>query len=1102
MDGNSRMKILIIALFCSAMSLNAANPRVLGVEVISAVSATGLVNSVFGPLNSNLIWRTRPTYFIDSVGGSDSNTGTNESFPFLTIAKLTNTVGTPVTNTIIKFSGGVLPWREQLNLASGNEVDRFGSGADPVFNAADIVTNWSKVGGFTSVYAVSNFTITGGGSDSLIQVIENGAQLVVTNSIANVDTLAGTFFVIGDSAIGSSTNLVYVNPRVSGNPFTNGSVYELSKRDHGIYGENNNRIAHVETRNPLNGGGAIKMLLNNLWQHVAAYNGGKHNFYLSSGRVEDSTFLWQQYYNPASSSASIGVYHSQTDGLAVEFYRCTFGGTAARFANASPLEGHTSTARAYDYAYLEDCIFQFCQSGDTAGTGTNGLYVNNRPLVEGVSLIGFASGGGTNIYLDPIFRLNPRVPFSASGYAFGNSGRNAYLWIGGARSSGTPYGISLSDTNTRLHVVDSFLSGVGQGIVISGRTNTVTTSNTVFTYGQPYVFGAGNTLIGANSNVFPAGATFDITGGGLITFGAYQSANPTLDTGSRTNDLQALGDLTQGDLRYAQTSPAVTNLAGPGWSLSRLPDWAVAQNIPRAFTPRLVGGLWLENQFRTSSNNLWVTKLNRTNDINYFARNSGNITNTSLTLVRYDALNNFDMSFNRAASGNENRLVFETAGSEVGYLGYLAAGTRLRLYGAGLDVIANNQSIDFYGGGGGADGMNFYVNSSLAQRMDSVGSLFLSSNLWATGAIAAVGQVSASSFLATGSSDNGFIALSNITAGKYWVITSSNVTQNITNIYATPWPAGLGWCYQIASTNAFKVLWTNGPCGTAGSAFPLSTDADANQKAVTNINYITLGSYVSSLTKLTSTDSAQLSIWDYTGTNYGTFRLNVLDGQASVGETLPSIVNFSNATFGGTLTAIRYIMTPFATTSNLDWVHDLFVVTNNIGTAATAFLFTNANTLGNGKILVFDSRTNAGWSFPATVQWAGGVAPQPWTNAVSVVSFNNYNGLTNGVWLYGIGQPPNSDLTLSTNGYQILASDIGRHIYLDIGCTNIILPSAASVPDGVFWLKEIGGTGSGTNCRIQLTSGDRIDRATNRMFSTDYAGIKVKSYGSTNWFVH
>ncbi len=64
----------------------------------------------------------------------------------------------------------------------------------------------------------------------------------------------------------------------------------------------------------------------------------------------------------------------------------------------------------------------------------------------------------------------------------------------------------------------------------------------------------------------------------------------------------------------------------------------------------------------------------------------------------------------------------------------------------------------------------------------------------------------------------GQIGFLDASTGNLLVETWTNVSFNVTNVYNTPWPVGLGWCYQVASSNGFMIHWTNGPCGGAGAS--------------------------------------------------------------------------------------------------------------------------------------------------------------------------------------------------------------------------------------------------------------------------------------------
>lgn len=81
-------------------------------------------------------------YYVDSVGGNDSNDGTSESSPWRTIAKVN--AGSFAPGDHILFKRGDV-WRELLAISSSGQegnpivIDAYGSGAAPIVSGADFV---------------------------------------------------------------------------------------------------------------------------------------------------------------------------------------------------------------------------------------------------------------------------------------------------------------------------------------------------------------------------------------------------------------------------------------------------------------------------------------------------------------------------------------------------------------------------------------------------------------------------------------------------------------------------------------------------------------------------------------------------------------------------------------------------------------------------------------------------------------------------------------------------------------------------------------------------------------------------------------------------
>lgn len=694
---------------------------------ISASTATNIANAAVSGANSNIAARTLPQYYVDSVNGNNSNTGTNRANAVQTIAGLTNRIGQYTVNNAMIFAARGSLWREQFNAGSNVWWEAYGDGELPTLNAANIATNalFAAFDAPTYTYAI---TVAGGGSVRTIQVIENGVQLIKSNTIAGVKLVPGTFFATNAPAAGSS-QVVYIHPFGSTDPTGDGKAYEISVRDYGFFGGENVTIDGLVTKNQMCNNGSLEVGLRTHWRDVHAFNGTKHNALFGSGVVEDFEFRYAN--NHDDGSVPLVAFTDDAAGHSVIVRNGVIGGAEDRIIGGQGFLGHDNVGNNYKFALIDNVRVEFAQGFGSGIVATNGLQIWRNPVGYGLSRGGWDAYGGTNVFIDAVLLPSPKVPVASGSFVIHVRGSApAHTWVAGARFSGTPYGIR-AITNATVRILDSWIEGTGgdglSGDNASGGGAAFSVSNSIIQgFGVPYNLAAGNTISGANSNVFSMPSSLVVNGTTHATWGAYQAANPSLDAGSVTNDLQAVGTAARGDFNYSTTSPAVTNQAGPGWGASRVP--VIAKQYLAVTPAGLVAGPWLENYIRASTNYLDWFKLGRTNDINYLARNFGNITNTALTLVRYDALNNFDMYFNRNASSSENRLVFETAGTEVGYLGYEASGTRLKMQGAGIDAMAVNNMLNFYGGGAGQPGFAFIVNGTTNLFADATGDWGLGTN--------------------------------------------------------------------------------------------------------------------------------------------------------------------------------------------------------------------------------------------------------------------------------------------------------------------------------------------------------------------------------------
>src|SRR5208337_1730709 len=227
--------------------------------------------------------------YVDSFGGNDTNTGYNVNSPLQTLAAAKAAIISLNKNANLMLKRGSL-WREELNLSLLSplsvKVMAYGSGNPPIIDGTNIITSWTKTGGYTNIYQAS--ITTDGASDDRVTVYENDVLLSRVTSMAILDSTPGAF-LDANSTQGTSLT-IYIQASDSGNPASNGRQYEISVRDKGIVCVLNQVVSGIQTQKVMNNNGnmdgvGIKNL--NISNHLARY-GTKHNLGIGTGIVVDS----------------------------------------------------------------------------------------------------------------------------------------------------------------------------------------------------------------------------------------------------------------------------------------------------------------------------------------------------------------------------------------------------------------------------------------------------------------------------------------------------------------------------------------------------------------------------------------------------------------------------------------------------------------------------------------------------------------------------------------------------------------------------------------------------------------------------------------------
>lgn len=87
----------------------------------------------------------------------------------------------------------------------------------------------------------------------------------------------------------------------------------------------------------------------------------------------------------------------------------------------------------------------------------------------------------------------------------------------------------------------------------------------------------------------------------------------------------------------------------------------------------------------------------------------------------------------------------------------------------------------------------------------------------------------------------------------------------------------------------------------------------------------------------------------------------------------------------------------------------------------------------------------------------------------------------------------------STNSYVMTSNDCV--VPVRSGCTNVMLPLAATCSNQVFTIKDADGWGAVSNIYICAQAGDWIESGTNALLEFAFDSVKLMSLGDTNWII-
>jgi hypothetical protein len=284
-------------------------------------------------------------YYVDSSRANDTGDGLTAATAKKTIAAAQALLSAGKRLGLAKGSS----WREQLTISNtGVTVGAYGSGADPILDASNIVLNasFTKTGGLTNVYQFDVTPTTAGGNGTF-SVFEDDQRLKRVASAAACDAAPGSFYA-ADTPTDATPSTILVHPIGSSNAISDGKVYEVTARDSAILSSATGTVVSgIYGKRCIALGGVFQFQATGATvSDCTVEDGQKHNIF-----IEDASTVTNVISTKMEGIDSHFIYHVDT---------VTGGTVGSSFVNC------TATG---EYAYGEEstayatCSGFFCHAG-------------------------------------------------------------------------------------------------------------------------------------------------------------------------------------------------------------------------------------------------------------------------------------------------------------------------------------------------------------------------------------------------------------------------------------------------------------------------------------------------------------------------------------------------------------------------------------------------------------------------------------------------------------------------------------------------------------------------------------------------------------------
>jgi hypothetical protein len=531
-------------------------------------------------------------FYVDSVDGLDTNSGTSRVAPFKTLTKLNTLL---ISGSVVYLNNGSTFYDFIDKTVDNVLISTYGTGNKPVIDCSDpiLASAFSKTAGQTNVYE-STITLPNN-SKIMGNIYYNDLAVKQVTSIALVDAESNTAFVADWTA--ASTTL-YVN---KGGSAPIDGEYRYSAREHGIdLIGNSNEIFGVICKKNANQDGSIKMSGLNVSARKTEMNDGcRHSAYFQASCYLDSLIFKGARNDLEGSANTLVVNEPNVAGKSYITTDCTFDGDGDPRVTGPQNHGADANELFAKITHTRPVFIDLEQSVDIAAQDTQ----ITLPIFNGCDIgLFFGRNNGvatmTGATGTAITFIKAEAPFTSN--TIDSVITCNKLEVGFYKAEDTASNVSTN--NDTITVLDADLTS--RFFRVQGGTLTVKNSEFLPSIAFPaqtfYNCGySGGTIayVGEN-NTFPYGAKFDHNGVVYNTLTDFKAATGATDTTSITAPLpnpsffdtfgRADGDLAQGLWSYsgaaaqAAIDSNTVSITGTTLSLYSLPPMASADHYSRA----------------------------------------------------------------------------------------------------------------------------------------------------------------------------------------------------------------------------------------------------------------------------------------------------------------------------------------------------------------------------------------------------------------------------------------------------------------------------------------------------------------------------------------